>query len=62
MDARRLSSAIRYRDGTKRSFDLLLAIAILPVVLPVIALLWVVTRVGDGGKGFFRHARVGLEG
>jgi exopolysaccharide production protein ExoY len=61
MDARRLSSAIRYRDGTKRSFDLLLAIAILPVVLPVIALLWFVTRI-DGGTGFFRHARVGLEG
>nr|WP_156883088.1 sugar transferase [Rhodovulum sp. P5] len=45
----------------KRIFDITLAILSLPVLLPVIALLWVLVRL-DGGPGFFLHTRVGRNG
>lgn len=50
-----------YATVFKRAFDIVLAIAILPILTPVIAGLWVVaTR--DGGSGFFGHLRVGKDG
>lgn len=45
----------------KRIMDIVLAVLLLPVLLPVIALLYVVTRL-DGGPGFFGHARIGRDG
>lgn len=45
----------------KRAFDIVFALLILPIVAPVIAVLWVVMR-RDGGAGFFGHRRVGHNG
>ncbi|WP_349294668.1 sugar transferase (plasmid) [Thioclava sp. 'Guangxiensis'] len=50
-----------YRRCGKRVFDLFLAILLLPVLLPVIAALWLMVR-RDGGAGFFVQPRVGLDG
>jgi len=46
---------------TKRVFDIAFAIALLPLLVPVIAVLYVLTR-RDGGSGFFGHLRVGQNG
>ena len=46
---------------SKRVFDIFLALLLLPVLVPVIAALWFVTR-RDGGPGFFGHTRVGKNG
>ncbi|NIZ10959.1 sugar transferase [Pseudooceanicola sp. HF7] len=45
----------------KRLFDLVLAVLLLPILIPVIFALWVATRF-DGGVGFFGHRRVGRNG
>lgn len=45
---------------SKRVIDLALAILILPAVLPIIAVLYLLTR-RDGGAGFFGHVRVGKD-
>lgn len=45
----------------KRLVDIVLATAILPVLLPIIAVLWLITR-RDGAAGFFAHTRVGRNG
>lgn len=45
----------------KRSFDIVFAILLLPILVPVIALLWVMAR-RDGGPGFYAQDRVGLNG
>jgi len=50
-----------YADGGKRLIDLILAMCLLPILAPVIAILWFVVR-RDGGSGFFGHKRVGLNG
>jgi exopolysaccharide production protein ExoY len=50
-----------YARYGKRAFDLLFAIALLPVVLPVIAFLWAVMRT-SGGAGLFVHTRIGQAG
>lgn len=50
-----------YSRVTKRVFDLVLAALLLPVLLPVIAVLWVLIR-RDGGAGFFGHRRIGHGG
>ncbi|OED47362.1 sugar transferase [Leisingera sp. S232] len=50
-----------YRRVGKRVFDLFLAAALLPLIAPLIAILWLITRCG-GGTGFFGHARVGRGG
>lgn len=50
-----------YRWPGKRVFDLLLALAMLPCLLPVIAALWLLVQ-RDGGGGFFGHMRVGKGG
>ena len=48
----------------KRAFDLHLAMSLLPLVLPIIIVLWAMIRVSAGrhGTGFFSHARVGRRG
>ena len=47
--------------AAKRVFDIALAIALLPILVPVIAILWGLTK-RDGAAGFFGHERVGLNG
>lgn len=56
----RMRSGFYGRAG-KRLFDLGLALLLLPVLAPVILLLWAVAR-HDGGPGFFGHTRVGRDG
>ena len=50
-----------YARFTKRVVDLVFALLLMPVLLPVITLLWVLTRL-DGGPGFFGHRRIGKNG
>ena len=50
-----------YERSGKRLFDFTFAIALLPLLAPVIVLLWVIAR-KDGGPGFFGHERVGKDG
>ncbi|ABG33315.1 exopolysaccharide biosynthesis protein [Roseobacter denitrificans] len=50
-----------YKKAGKRVFDLVLALALMPVLVPLIAVLWVLTK-RDGGSGFFGHRRVGRNG
>jgi lipopolysaccharide/colanic/teichoic acid biosynthesis glycosyltransferase len=45
----------------KRAFDILLALLLLPTLVPVIALLLFIVRF-DGGPGLFGHTRVGRDG
>lgn len=45
----------------KRMLDVVLGGVLIPVVAPVVALLWLVVRL-DGGPGFFLHRRVGRGG
>ena len=49
-----------YAAFGKRVCDLLFAFALLPILIPVIAVLWGLTRL-DGGPGFFGHKRVGKD-
>ncbi|MBR3369166.1 MAG: sugar transferase [Rhodobacteraceae bacterium] len=50
-----------YSRYAKRVLDLLIAIALVPIIAPVIAVLWVLVR-REGGPGFFGHNRVGRDG
>lgn len=50
-----------YNRFGKRLVDLVLAVVLLPVFLPVIAVIWALTRL-DGGPGFYTQKRVGLNG
>ena len=45
----------------KRKWSIILALLMLPILVPVIAVLWLMVR-RDGGNGFFGHARVGRDG
>lgn len=56
--ARRLSL---YRAGGKRLVDIVLALLMLPALLPVIALIWLAIR-ADGGPALFLQRRVGRNG
>lgn len=68
IDARALRDAAS-RDGTatlyrrfgKRFLDLTLAVLILPVIIPLIAIIVLIVR-RDGGPGLFGHMRVGQDG
>ncbi|WP_027236010.1 sugar transferase [Leisingera caerulea] len=55
------SSPGYYSRSGKRIFDILFALLLLPVLVPVILILWGVVRL-DGGPGFFGHTRVGQDG
>jgi exopolysaccharide biosynthesis polyprenyl glycosylphosphotransferase len=46
----------------KRTFDLLLTIVMLPVALPLMAVIALVVKLDDGGPVFFRQKRVGENG
>ncbi len=50
-----------YRASGKRVFDILITLALLPVLLPLVGLIWAVVRAG-GGPGFYSQERVGFEG
>ena len=50
-----------YLSGGKRCFDLTLALLLLPLCAPLIAICWMLARM-DGGPGFFRQPRVGRNG
>ena len=50
-----------YAANLKRPMDIILALLMLPILVPVIAVLWLMVR-RDGGNGFFGHARVGRDG
>lgn len=50
-----------YKTRLKRVLDLVLAVLILPAMIPIILGLYIVTR-RDGGPGFFGHTRVGQNG
>lgn len=50
-----------YPAYVKRPLDIVLALLLLPILVPVIALLWFLVRL-DGGSGFFGHSRVGRDG
>lgn len=57
----RMAQAEYYRDGAKRWLDIIGVILLSPLVLPLVAGLWVLVRL-DGGAGLFGHLRVGKEG
>lgn len=50
-----------YRDRAKALFDLLVALALLPLALPLVLFLALLIR-RDGGPAFFGHRRVGQNG
>ncbi|SNR50158.1 sugar transferase [Puniceibacterium sediminis] len=50
-----------YARRGKRVFDVVLAILLLPVIAPVLLVLWLLVR-RDGGPGFFGHRRIGRNG
>ena len=62
-DVARIDSSAESSAGYfgKRLFDVVFALAILPVLAPLIAVLWCLVKL-DGGPGFFGHERVGLGG
>ncbi len=57
----RAASKSVYARVLKRPFDLAVCILLLPVVAPIVTLLWVLVR-SDGGRGFYGHMRVGRDG
>ncbi len=50
-----------YSRFGKRAFDVLLALALLPFLTPIIAVLWLIVRF-EGAPGFFGHPRIGQNG
>ncbi len=51
-----------YMRGMKRFLDFVIALALLPVVAPVVLALAALVSLHDGGKPFFGHTRVGRGG
>lgn len=47
--------------NTKRIFDIVLALTLLPVIAPIIVVIWALVR-REGGPGFFGHVRIGSNG
>lgn len=50
-----------YHSFGKRAFDIAMAILVLPILAPVILVLWALVR-RDGGPGFYSQTRVGKDG
>lgn len=50
-----------YRNFGKRSIDLLVLLILGPILLPILAVVWLIT-VLDGGHGFYAQNRVGRDG
>lgn len=57
----RLADFGLYRDVLKRFFDLAFVLAVLPIILPALGVLYLVVR-RDGGPFLFRHERIGIGG
>ncbi|NVO27981.1 sugar transferase [Donghicola sp. C2-DW-16] len=52
---------LSYEGALKRVADIVLAILLLPILLPIIGVFYLIVRM-DGGPGFYGHTRVGREG
>lgn len=50
-----------YSQSVKRPLDVAISIVLLPILLPVIFVLYALVR-ASGGPGFFGHARIGMDG
>lgn len=50
-----------YRGALKRMVDIGLALLMLPIIIPIVAVLYLPVR-REGGPGFFGHARIGRDG
>lgn len=50
-----------YDDGPKRIFDVLFVLVTLPVLAPLILVLWCLVKL-DGGPGVFAQPRIGVNG
>lgn len=55
------SSGSTYPQAMKRLVDISISIMILPILVPIIAVLYVFVR-ASGGPGFFGHQRIGKDG
>ena len=51
----------RYNDWIKRFLDFTISLAASPAWVPLVAILWGITRL-QGGAGFFAHTRIGRNG
>ena len=51
----------RYSDGVKRLLDFAIALTASPAWVPLVAIMWAITRL-MGGAGFFAHPRIGRDG
>ncbi|KEP69922.1 exopolysaccharide biosynthesis protein [Thioclava dalianensis] len=56
-----VSQVAPYRAAGKRLFDILVVLAVMPILLPIIALLACLVRL-DGGPAFFFQDRIGRDG
>ncbi len=61
VQGRSSSRLYSYRAFGKRLFDITMVLASLPVVAPLIFILWVIVRL-DGGAGFYSQTRIGKNG
>lgn len=50
-----------YKSHGKRAFDIVLALLLLPIVAPVVLVIWGIIK-ASGGSGCFAQERVGLNG
>lgn len=58
-----LPLAVTYNRAVKRAFDLLVSVVVIPtVVLPLMAVVWIIQRVNSPGPLFYRQQRVGENG
>ncbi len=53
--------SLLYTSFFKRLVDIIVVIAVVPLLLPIVAVLWVLIK-RDGGPGFYGHSRVGRNG
>ncbi len=58
---RRVAAPTVYARRFKRPFDLFICALLLPLIGPIVAVLWLLVR-RDGGPGFYGHLRVGRGG
>lgn len=50
-----------YRQTGKRWLDVVGTLFLTPIILPLVAILWLLVK-RDGGTGFFGHRRIGADG
>ena len=60
-DADTIQTSQAYARFGKRALDLVIAVALLPILIPMIAFLCLLTR-RDGAPGLFSHTRIGQHG